>query len=47
MGTPRLASGAVATTSAVSKMTQFGVGQPPLPAFDRELANALSLIFCR
>jgi 2-keto-4-pentenoate hydratase/2-oxohepta-3-ene-1,7-dioic acid hydratase in catechol pathway len=36
-----------ATTSAVSKMTQFGVGQSPLPAFDRELANALSRIFCR
>jgi hypothetical protein len=26
-------------------MTQFGVGQSPLPAFDRELANALSRIF--
>jgi hypothetical protein len=36
-----------AMTSVVSKMTQFGVGQSPLPAVHRELANALSRIFCR
>jgi hypothetical protein len=33
--------------SRAGQISEFGVGRSPLPAFDRELANALSRIFCR